>query len=232
MLKVTRFLHSVGVIYLNTNGRMKETWADLIVHSKRQLGRAGDLGNKEQINIEVNRSTHRLSAKIIGAILYNDCTEVNRINQDYWMAREKGWDSALIVSLSAAQINRWFIEAINSEGQPTHLITQLRLFIVGEEAAPSELRRRPFNHNKHFTWKVNLIQITKTPTDHLQAKHANIQNGSCLKSYCLRISTSIFEHVYCLQPSAADNPWLSKLLVIPRGSLEKDPHSLRKDLHS
>lgn len=26
----------------------------------------------------------KLSAKIIGAILYNECSEVNRINQDYW----------------------------------------------------------------------------------------------------------------------------------------------------
>lgn len=39
----------------------------------------------------------------------------------------------------------------------------------------------------------------------------------------------MFNHVYCLQPSAADNPWLNKLLVIPRGSVEKYPHLFRND---
>lgn len=39
----------------------------------------------------------------------------------------------------------------------------------------------------------------------------------------------MFDHVYCLQPSAADNPWLNKLLVIPWGSEEECPHLFRND---
>lgn len=54
---------------------------NLIVNSVPKLREAGDLGNKEWSKIEVNLST---PAKIIEAILYNDRTEVNRINQDYW----------------------------------------------------------------------------------------------------------------------------------------------------
>lgn len=39
----------------------------------------------------------------------------------------------------------------------------------------------------------------------------------------------MFDHVYCLQPSAADNPGLNKLLVIPRWSGEGCPHLFRND---
>lgn len=35
-------------------------------------------------------------------------------------------------------------------------------------------------------------------------------------------STPIFDCVYCLKPSAADNPWLNKLLVSPSGSMEEN----------
>lgn len=48
-----------------------------------------------------------------------------------------------------------------------------------------------------------------------------------LKTYSLKIPTPMFDHVYCLQPSAADNPWLNKLLVIPWGSEEEYPHLFR-----
>ena len=40
-----------------------------------------DLEKKGEQGQFLNSET--LSAKIIGPILYNDCTEVNRINQDY-----------------------------------------------------------------------------------------------------------------------------------------------------
>lgn len=66
---------------------------------------AGDLGNKEWSEIEAKLSTPRLSAVVIEAVLYNDSTEVNRINQDYGTGELEGGDSAFIVSFSAAQIN-------------------------------------------------------------------------------------------------------------------------------
>lgn len=44
----------------------------------------------------------------------------------------------------------------------------------------------------------------------------------------LKIPILMFDHVYCLQPSVADNPWLNKLLVIPRGSAENYPYLFRK----
>lgn len=79
-----------------------------------------------------------------------------------------------------------------------------------------------------FIWKVKLMQ---TWTDKLWrelwffAKMAALHHSmTWLKTYSLKIPTPMFDHVYCLQPSAADNPWLNKLLVIPWGSEEEYPH--------
>lgn len=40
----------------------------------------------------------------------------------------------------------------------------------------------------------------------------------------------MFDHVYCLQPSAADNPWLNKLFATPPGSEEECPHLFINDV--
>lgn len=45
-----------------------------------------------------------------------------------------------------------------------------------------------------------------------------------------QIAAPMFDHVYCLQPSAADNPWLNKLSATPRGSEQECPHLFINDI--
>lgn len=106
----------------------------------------------------------------------------------------------------------WFINAINKEGRP---ITPL------QELYGSQLVNRPCVTKQNINFLEDMVK--KKGTEYEMA----ILHQSMMLP---QIAAPMFDHVYCLQPSAADNPWLNKLSAMPRGSEEECPHLFINDI--